>query len=59
MIDFSENHPVSEEVGHGDVTAGVRCMWNVFTADKYTGVAFSLKRHFASSFFGGHTGADP
>ena len=33
-------------------------MWNVFTADKYTGVAFSLRRHFASSFCGGRTGTD-
>ena len=29
-------HPVSEEVRHDDVTAGVKCVWNVITADKYS-----------------------
>ena len=25
-----------EEVRHGDITAGVKCVWNVITADKYS-----------------------
>ena len=25
-----------EEVRHGDITAGVKCAWNVITADKYS-----------------------
>ena len=27
---------VAEEIRHGDVTAGVKCEWNVITADKYS-----------------------
>ena len=28
-------HVESEEVRHGDVTAGVKRVWNVITVDKY------------------------
>ena len=35
------------------------CGMYLLRTSTYTGIAFSLKRHFASSFFGGHTGADP
>ena len=36
-IPQTEQHePEAEEVRHGDVTAGVKCAWNVITADKYS-----------------------
>ena len=33
--DVNHDHESSEEVRHGDVTKGVKCVWNVITADKY------------------------